>query len=347
MFSTRKLNQKLRAMHESIEVKDLRAVEGVDDVLEKNPHVRDVTAYYVEIPLSQIQVYVPEVEKFKDRHQNSYSGGKFNAPLLTLTEWHDAYPKNSQPTLLINANWFNVWESGIPYNGEKMNLRQATRSYLIGLSVSDGKIISSHETLDQENVKLDSIVFNSRKKKAKLLFNDEIGKKLANNSGYFDGKNAVSGFILMREGKILPTPPKNNNHYNRLPRTGIGLKDDNKTAVVIVVHNQTWAHGVNAEEFANLFKLMGCENVINLDNSGSVELLYLGNNALGQPTPIHTKTSDVNNRCGQSFNLTERPKPNFLGFKIADKAKFYSYDDLDLNDEIVVSFPSPLTSNRF
>ncbi|WP_080415520.1 phosphodiester glycosidase family protein [Burkholderia ubonensis] len=396
-----RINQKLEAIALSMNVCDVKSIDGIEDVLgQGTEHLR---GYFAELRLNDVDVIVPNVLKFKDRNGEAYSDekhGRFNAPLLNLTEWQGAYNERDKPTLLVNANWFNVWRPGEPnherirashrkglaatgieapnddvkveknlyrdalkkyslFNERKfdslgavvsfseildcmnvpdnarLDLRQDPRSFLSGLSVSNGEIVSSHRELDQGGVPLDTVVFDSKSKIAALLSNSEIQQKLDEDPNYFDGKSAVSGFIIIRDGEPLNTPEKNNSHGARTPRTGIGIKEDGSTVVVMSIYhdckcetrlqheNQYALDTVNVGQFSALFKKLGCIDAINLDNSGSVEFLYSGSDLYGSRS-AHTVTSDIDQGKAELSRLSERPKPNFIGFRNSTAAhKFY------------------------
>ncbi len=128
----------------------------------------------------------------------------------------------------------------------------------------------------------------------------------------------------MQNNNKLKTPEANNNHSSRLPRTGIGYKNDGKVLIVMVIHNPIKEYGITADEFAGLFAALNCTDAINLDNSGSVELYYQGLGEFGKKqVTVNTKTCDAG-------ATTERPKPNCLGFKNISKCTFFAKDDSDI-----------------
>lgn len=321
---------KVQSIQSHVPILNLRDLPQFNDILAKNPHLPFIKGYYAEIDLDQHAVFVPDSPAFPDRNGEVKPHGLFDSPLLTLKEWQDRYPENKCPSLLINANWFNVWESGKPGVGKKMDLRAVTHTYLMGLSVSDGRMVSSKDIHNQGDVKLDSIVIDSKTNQANLYFNDEIEENLHNNAaGFLANKNAVSGFILLKNGQPYPSPELNNHHSDRIPRAGLGFKNNGRTLVMIAVHNLVKERGVNADEFRDFFMALGCDNVINLDNNGSVELRYRGSDSMGRPQVIQTQTCDLDLNSSEipKPNATERPKPNFIGIA-KHPARFFSKDDI-------------------
>lgn len=323
---TDRVNEKIARITSATEVQDVRSIPHFKELLSQNPSLDKVQGYFVEIPLSEYVTFVPNAPKFPDRYGNYYEAGQFDAPLFTLKEWRNNWPKvnpGAQPDLLVNANWFNVWDSGVANVGQKINPRTQPRTYLIGLSISDGELVSTHKVLDQNNIGLDAVVFEKKLKNAHFISHDEIDIQLQDSS-FYENKDAVSGFLILKNLNKLKTPDLNNNHFNRLPRSGLGYKRSSNTIVLMVIHNLDRSCGVTAEEFADLFAELGCTDAINLDNSGSVELYYEGIGALGkQEVVVQTKT------CDAGAN-TERPKPNCLGFKNVSRSTFFAKDDSDL-----------------
>lgn len=332
---TENINRKINKIKQSTDIVDIRSLPTFHDIMVNNPHKDKVQGYYVEVPLADYTTFVPNGPQFFDRYNNPYVEGQFDAPLFTLKEWKERWSQghpNSphQPELLVNANWFNVWNTGVANVGNKINPRQQARTFLVGLSLSDGELVSTHKVLDQNDVGLDTIVIDTAKCQASLIKHHDIDSELEKDENFYQNKNAVSGFIILKDQQLLKTPDLNNNHNNRLPRTGVGCKKDNNTVVIMVIHNQNREHGITAEEFAKLFSALDCHEAINLDNSGSVELYFKGLSHFGkQVITVNTKTSDAG-------ALTERPKPNCLGFKNTCKATFFSYDDLDIPKKKIV-----------
>lgn len=326
--TTDRVNEKIAGIRSATEIQDVRSLPHFDEILSNNPHREHIQGYYVQIPLSEYETFVPNGPRFPDRYGNPYDGGQFDVPLFTLKEWRDnwekGHPHTSKPDLLVNANWFNVWATGVPNQGEKINPRTQPRTFLAGLSLSNGELVSTHKVLDQNNVGLDTLVFDTASKKATVISHDKIDIELEIDPKFYDDKNAVSGFIILSDKTKLKTPDLNNNHANRLPRTGVGYKNEGNNLVVMVIHNPDRQFGVTAEEFADLFEALGCTHAINLDNSGSVELYYHGLGEFGKKTvTVQTKTCDAGAK-------TERPKPNCLGFKNVSRHTLFAKDDSDI-----------------
>lgn len=276
------------------------------------------------IPLDDYETIVPNGKEVIDRKGYYYLDGVFTEPMHTLSEWREACPDNEKPHLLINANWFNIWESGIPDKGCKINPRAFDRTFLTGLAVSNGKIVSEHTVLDQGNIAFDSLVLDKKLRTARILSSRDMSQLTQANNFSFKNKDAVSGFILLKDGNIVPTPNKNNNAQNLSARTGVGVSEDGKKLYILVIQPGIKQCGVTADEFARIFKTLGVKDAINLDNNGSTELLYVGTNGFGQSSKIQTETSDIK---ADGSRDSERPKANFIGFYPKKKKGFKARDD--------------------
>src|SRR5262245_10301384 len=81
---TDKVNNKIRKINRATEIKDVRSLKNFNHIMRENPHSENIQGYYVEIPLSLYQTYVPNSPVFPDRYEHHYSEGRFNSPLYTL-----------------------------------------------------------------------------------------------------------------------------------------------------------------------------------------------------------------------------------------------------------------------
>lgn len=267
--------------------------------------------YIATINLKDYETIVPNGKNIIDRKGYAYIDGPFSESMFTLSEWRESSSDKQKPHLLINANWYNIWESGIPDNGNKINPRTFVRTFLSGLVISNGEVVSEHTALDQNDIPLDSIIIDKKRHIATIFSNNEITTLKQANKFPLKNIDAVSGFILLKNGMIVSTPHQNNNALNHAARTGIGISENGKKLYIIVVQPGIKHIGVTAHEFAAIFKKLGVNEAINLDNNGSTELLYVGTSDFGQPIKIQTRTSDIRVDGTRDF---ERPKANFIGF---------------------------------
>lgn len=299
--------------HSSLKDSDL---VGMSSVLEYG--------YVATIHLEDYETIVPNGKNTLDRRGYYYHDAPFTEPMHTLSEWTEACSDDKKPHLLVNANWFNIWESGVPEHGNKINPRTFSRTFLAGLAVSNGEIVSEHTALDQGHVALDSLLINKKSGTATILSNHDILILEQKNKLSLKNTDAVSGFLILKNGIYVPSPDKNNHTHDLGPRTGIGISENGKTLYIIVIQPGIPKKGITAKEFAIIFKKLGAKEVINFDNNGSSELLYRGTDELGKPIKIQTQTSD---KKADGTRDSERPKPNYIGFYPRQKQKPKGRDD--------------------
>ncbi len=80
--------------------------------------------------------------------------------------------------------------------------------------------------------------------------------------------------LLLRDGKIALNNATNF-ALNRHPRTAVGLSDDGKTLVLVVVDGRDAqkALGMTLNELTDLMRSLGCTDALNLDGGGSSEMV--------------------------------------------------------------------------
>ena len=226
-----------------------------------------------------------------------------NYPLFTLEEWNNLYPGG----LKINANWFDI--SGPP---NFPHVSPCTDIY--GLSVHRGNEVSSATKGDPVGANinlLDALLVTEHSlpdglmhREVKIVPNAEI--KLEQNVS-----EAVGGFIILQDGKLKKNIPSSAKPEGSGARTGVGVKtEDNgtQTLYIIVVQPGPNKEGVTARDLAAYLKYLGAVDGINLDNSGSSQLIY--NRPDGGLDETMMGDRDQNNRNAY------RPVPNFFGIRL-------------------------------
>ncbi len=223
----------------------------------------------------------------------------FYAPMLLPEEWAARHinpeggtisPENITGNLLVmNCGWFNVFPTGegTLTSKERINPHLATGTFPLGPVVVGGQVLAEH-TLKDKGQALDAITF--RNGTAAILTAEEM----ANNPLLYkpevgEGENTytINGFRILVDGKISETP-ENNNPNVQMPRSGIGIKEDG-SLVFCVMSTGEREEGINAKEFAQFFKSMGCVTAINLDNSGSVGMAVIGRQEITDSRSTGTK----------------------------------------------------------
>ncbi|GIV15457.1 MAG: hypothetical protein KatS3mg022_0892 [Armatimonadota bacterium] len=93
---------------------------------------------------------------------------------------------------------------------------------------------------------------------------------------------------LLRDGQILIDAPEQgfNSSFsdNRHPRTAVGVTADGKLLLVTVDGRQPMSGGMTLHELAQLMKLLGATDAINLDGGGSTTMAIRGGLVLNSPS---------------------------------------------------------------
>jgi hypothetical protein len=315
----------------------------------------------IEVDLTSHEAKVPNGTSLPDRygHFHAETGDpikdKFTQPLFTLSEWKDSYDwekdpleTNHSPQLLINTSWFNIWESGQQGVGEKMKLRTQPRTFLAGLCISDGEMISTADALDQGGVGLDAIIIDNNNSSIRLVEHASVDQYVAEKQRSLSSVSAASGFIIRKNGETQKTPEVNNNHSNAVPRMGIGISKDGSKMIIVSIQTSQRKSGVTVEQFSNIFEKLNCADAINLDNVGSVELLYDGPDNMGRKQRFQTVTADsINLEQKNGKNDSERPKPAVMSFAYRTPARQgLTKDDMFVPDKKTYEYSLILKSSE-
>ncbi len=303
--------------------------------LEAGETVSDIHGFWAQIDLTRVEVGTPasqlinpQVIDGNDDHNASLTCTEINKTkasfasenlphaLLPLTVWKSLYKKYQ---LMINANWFYIGQGfRSPHIDPCTNIH--------GYAVSDetGSVVSAADVRDGGNL-LDALLIgalskteNSRKP-AKIVANAEI-------KDYAKPKAAVGGFMIMRNGAYVPSPDPSNLPENPIARTAVGMTGDPTRLYIVVIQGGKTSHGLRARQMFSFFRHnFHALDVINLDNSGSSQLLYYEPPSSSTPT-YQTREGDYAD-CNKPLRipctsrqigdrervLRHRPVPNFLG----------------------------------
>ena len=80
--------------------------------------------------------------------------------------------------------------------------------------------------------------------------------------------------MLLQDGQTV-VAPESSFAKSRHPRTAVGLSDNGKTMILVVVDGRSAgrAVGMSLSELTDLMRTLGCRDALNLDGGGSSELL--------------------------------------------------------------------------
>ncbi|MEM6333075.1 MAG: phosphodiester glycosidase family protein [Planctomycetota bacterium] len=174
-----------------------------------------------------------------------------------ILEPTDAWAKRVNATLAVNANFFS-WLN-----------RDEGWTDLIGLSASDGQIVSPRRTYQGVA-------------DAALVFDDQGQARIVPAGQPIDAVyDAVSGVgasdsVPTRNG-LLVTAGENTAMTTRVapevrhPRTAAGVTDDGKALILMVIDGRQpdWSIGIDLVDLADLMIEYGSHTALNLDGGGS------------------------------------------------------------------------------
>jgi Concanavalin A-like lectin/glucanases superfamily/Phosphodiester glycosidase len=222
-----------------------------------------------------------------------------NYPLYTLEEWQNLFPTR----LKVNANWFDIkGPPGFPH--------MSPCTDIFGYSVNQGQQVSRADNPDvvgtQRNY-LDALVVidtpvpdGTTHRTVRIVKNSEI-------AGLRNVTFAVGGFILVKDGKSQKPYPSSVKEASSGARTGVGLSADNQTLYIVVVQGGPNTTQMTAADLAAYMKQeQGARNIINLDNSGSSQFLYVDGT-----TTYKSEPGDYNSANQKVY----RPIPTFFGIR--------------------------------
>ncbi|MCM2325241.1 MAG: phosphodiester glycosidase family protein [Candidatus Woesearchaeota archaeon] len=206
-------------------------------------------------------------------------------------------------------------------------LGQRTSGFLASYVSSGMKVaINGDEHLGTSNPKGRAISQGheySPKGVENTLFISADNKAAIGETAPFTAYNAVSGsHRILSSGAITPriascAKPEYCNDLH--PRTSVGVSQDGKTLIIIVVDGRRpgYSEGLTLTELAQYHLYYGSYDALNLDGGGSTTLVMQGKGILNSPTdpPANADPKTLNNE-GVSSDInayTERTVSNHLG----------------------------------
>lgn len=220
-------------------------------------------------------------------------------PLYTLEEWQNLYPTR----LKVNANWFDI-------NGPPNFPHISPCTDIYGYSVTQGQVVSPADNPDvvgNDRNYLDALVVidtalpdGTTHRTLRIVKNAEIAS--LQHVSY-----AVGGFILFQDGKPQQPLPSSVKAKQTGGRTGVGLSADNQTLYFVVAQGGPGVGQMTAADLVNYMRrVQGAATVMNLDNSGSSQLIYQDGS-----TTYKTEPGDDDTATRKVY----RPVPNFFGVR--------------------------------
>lgn len=181
-----------------------------------------------------------------------------------ITENTSTIAQSSNAVLAINGDYYGFRSDGVVFRNGTLYRDEPARD---GLALfSDGTMASYDEEETSSEELLSMGVTNTFSFGPVLLKAGEI----------------TGGF----EHVEIDTNFGNRSIQNANPRTGIGMIAPNHYVLVVVDgRSKGYSRGMTLDEFAELFKSLGCTEAYNLDGGGSSTMYFMGkviNNPLGK-----------------------------------------------------------------
>lgn len=219
---------------------------------------------------------------------------KAEAVLTPTDEW----ARENRLSLAINANFFSILD------------RPSKTSDILGLSISDGQVIS--ESRSYEGVNDPAVVFN-RHGKARVLvpppgFDFGIVYDGVAGIGASAGDPDRHGLIVLdgeNHGATARVAPE-----VRHPRTAVGVDRQGDTLFVLVIDGRQpdWSVGVTLPELAQILIDHGVDDALNLDGGGSSAFVFVPD-----PQDPAEPSAPITNRPSDGHF---RAVANHLGFRV-------------------------------
>jgi hypothetical protein len=211
--------------------------------------------------------------------------------LRTLKGWYDYFRgRKKEIPLMVNANWFSI-------QGPMGHPHILPFTYLMGLSVKKQKEVSPFGQFTETGGKLDAlaVIDDGRERRVTIVDHAEMNKEQVSSFQF-----AVAGFSILKNDRPVVRKEMSANAGELKRRTGVGISADGKRLHLIVVETE-----INLAQLTELFIRLGDSHAINLDNSGSSQMVWKGTEL--------TRAADTVDRIGLGNDRRHRPIPNFFG----------------------------------
>lgn len=173
----------------------------------------------------------------------------------------DAWLIDQGLTLAVNANYFGV------VDGNRMDI--------VGLSISDGRVVSPPR---RYRGRFDPALLIDRDGRARVVGGepftiDGVHEAVAGVGG--SPASSVPGTVLVRDGVNLGATARVA-PLDRHPRTAVGVDRTGRRLIVMVIDGRQpdWSVGATLPELATLMIDRGTDDAINLDGGGSSAFVY-------------------------------------------------------------------------
>lgn len=181
-----------------------------------------------------------------------------------IIEYTSEIAKENNAVFAINGDYYGFRKTGIIIRNGKIYRDIPTRT---GLAIyKDGTM----EIYEEKDTSAEELINKG------VINTYSFGPALVNNSEIVSGISDIE----------IDTNFGNHSIQGSQPRTGIGMIDKNHYVCVVVDGRSSgYSKGVTINEFADIFKELGCSVAYNMDGGGSSTMYFMGrivNNPLGK-----------------------------------------------------------------
>jgi uncharacterized protein YigE (DUF2233 family) len=168
---------------------------------------------------------------------------------------------------------------------------------VLGLSVSDGKVVSPVDRESGNPVFLITAANEARILRAPFKAEDLLGAHNALQGWY--GANGM----LLDDGEIVTTT------RDIHPRTAAGVSQDGRYVYLLVVDGRQkgFSEGMNLIELAAWMKHLGCWDALNFDGGGSTTLVM--KTPVGSPRIVNSPSGGVQRSVANHLGVHAEPLP--------------------------------------
>lgn len=246
---------------------------------------RDIRGYVAVIDLTD-----PRVETVVTDPAPAGTGAE---AVLTRT---DLWQQTNDVELAINANFYATLPGGL---GD-----------IVGLSVSDGQIISGARVFENSDPDPSLMIRNDGTAVVGNFSN--VDAQLAEDAIAGVGPSSTDndpGTLLVDDGQNLGSTARVA-PGTRNPRTAAGVSQDGNTLILMVIDGRQpgWSDGVTLPQMGNLMIEFGAWDAINLDGGGSSAFIYDDGTQRTTNRPSDGQFRAVANHIGVRVN--EPPAPD-------------------------------------
>lgn len=201
---------------------------------------------------------------------SAFAKNKFGT---NITEYTSTIASNNNAIFAINGDYYGFRDDGVIIRNGVIYRNVPTRT---GLAIyKDGTM----KIYDENSIS------------AEQLVKDGVWNTYSFGPALLENSQILSGITDMEVDANIG----NHSMQGSQPRTGIGIIDQNHFVFVVVDgRSQGYSKGVTMDEFAKIFKELGCSTAYNMDGGGSSVMYFMGkliNNPLGKN--LERGTSDI------------------------------------------------------